>query len=115
MADDHVQPLLDDDQPSWVTVANDKKGKNKGGTDASSVGSSPWDQAAARLSAVRPDTSNSWASSSAPPIGVDAEKENDLPKVVLMMRLGNLGAAALLIFGSVSALRRYSLHVLLLL
>merc|ERR1712086_523783 len=34
----------------------------------------------------------------------EEKKDDELPKIVLLMRLGNMGAAALLIFGSVSSL-----------
>lgn len=100
MADDHAQPLLEEDNnPSWVTLPqeNSKNNKAAAGSSGSSVASSPWDQAAARISAARPGGSGiGWAD--APQ---NDEKEDDLPRIVLMMRLGNLGAAALLIFGSV--------------
>lgn len=49
----------------------------------------PWD----RPTPTAADRNKSQAGSS----------EDDLPKIILLMRLGNLGAAALLIFCSVSA------------
>ena len=105
MDDDHVQPLLEeDDQPSWVTLSKDAGGGGEAIDNAgerSSGSSSPWDQAAARLnpSQLR---NNNWSSSTTTNATSKDEKEDELPKIVLLMRLGNMGAAALLIFGSVS-------------
>lgn len=80
--DEHAQPLLEDDQPSWVTLA--EEGDNDTGAESSPLtGSSPWDEAAARPNSRR------------------QQKDDDLPQIVLLMRLGNIGAAALLIVGSV--------------
>ncbi|KAL7550712.1 hypothetical protein ACHAWF_013928 [Thalassiosira exigua] len=103
--DDHVQPLLDDDQPSWVTLANEGEGDGSavGGRTGNSRGSSPWDQAAARLNL----NASARGSTGAAPLGNRDQRqknEDDLPKIVLLMRLGNIGAAALLIFGSVGSL-----------
>ena len=102
MDDEHVQPLLeDDDQPSWVTLAKEGEGgsgSNNGGS--SSPLSSPWDQAAARLSAIQTN------GGSAPSGRQESSDDDDLPRIVLLMRLGNMGAAGLLIFGSV----RYDLY-----
>ena len=67
-SNEHIdQPLLNDDQPSWVTIEeNDESNQpNRSGPASSS-----------------------------------REKE-ELPKIILFMRLGNIGAAAILIFGSV--------------
>ena len=67
-SNEHIdQPLLNDDQPSWVTMEeNDESNQpNRSGPASSS-----------------------------------REKE-ELPKIILFMRLGNIGAAAILIFGSV--------------
>ena len=72
------EPLLSDDQPSWVTMGNVDDDKNS---------DEPWD---------RPDESPLRKSNSGEDRIVD-----DLPKIILFMRLGNIGAAALLIFGSV--------------
>jgi hypothetical protein len=97
MSDEHVQPLLeDDDQPSWVTMAAEGDGNTTATSDSAS-GSSPWDQAVSRLSGT---------AENANPLGwgerpQEEKKDDDLPKIVLLMRLGNMGAAALLIFGSV--------------
>lgn len=108
MDDEHVQPLLDDDNPSWVTLAKEDESKNSsnslwgGGSASTSTGSSPWDQAAARLNATRPNNS-ATATNSGSSSGSQG-KDDDLPKIVLLMRLGNLGTAALLIFGSVGNL-----------
>ena len=96
MDDQHIEPLLGDDtQPSWVTTQQD----DENNTTSTSTNNSPWDQAAANLTANNNNNnSDTWIDPS------QDEKEDDLPKIVLMMRLGNLGAAGLLIFGSVSAL-----------
>ncbi|KAL9186275.1 hypothetical protein ACHAXT_005513 [Thalassiosira profunda] len=96
MDDAHVQPLLgeDDDQPSWVTLAKEGESSDASGASA---GSSPWDHAASRL---RPNNNNSnWADAPA-----RERRDDELPRVVLLMRLGNMGAAALLVFGSVGQL-----------
>ena len=95
--DGTVEPLLgDDSQPSWVTGAQE----DENNTTSTSTNNSPWDQAAANLTANNNNNNNSdtWIDPS------QDKKEDDLPKIVLMMRLGNLGAAGLLIFGSVSAI-----------
>lgn len=101
--EDHVQPLLggDDDQPSWVTLAKEEEAANN---KKQKTNNSPWDQAASRLNASRPNSinnnSDTWQNG-----GGSREKDDDeLPKIVLFMRLGNLAAAALLIFGSVGSL-----------
>ena len=96
--DEHIQPLLggDDTQPSWVTGPQD----DENNTTSTSTNNSPWDQAGANLTASsNNDNSDTWIDPS------QDKKEDDLPKIVLMMRLGNLGAAGLLIFGSVSAIK----------
>jgi len=92
--DETVEPLLgDDSQPSWVTGAQENENNNA----STSINNSPWDQAAANLTANNNNNnSDTWIDPS------QDKKEDDLPKIVLMMRLGNLGAAGLLIFGSVS-------------
>lgn len=78
---EHIdQPLLNDDHPSWVTMEN---------TDTADESELPWD---------RPKSSPPTRRQGSP--GGGSNKE-DIPKVVLFMRLGNVCAAALLIFGSV--------------
>lgn len=94
-ADEHVQPLLDDDdQPSWVSLS---KEEDESESVKKSTGSSPWDQAAARLSSTAQSSGLGWEN----PRSDSRDKDDDLPKIVLFMRLGNMGAAGLLIFGSV--------------
>eukprot|EP00804_Cyclotella_cryptica_P011022 CCRYP_017505-RA/>CCRYP_017505-RA protein AED:0.21 eAED:0.21 QI:0/0/0/1/1/1/2/0/219 len=83
-ANEHIdQPLLNDDQPSWVTMEN---------TDEAGESELPWD---------RHNSSSSIRGRSKPGGGSVNE---DIPKIVLFMRLGNLCAAALLIFGSIGNL-----------
>lgn len=96
MDDQHIKPLLgDDSQPSWVTGAQE----DENNTTTTSTNNLPWDQAAANLTANNNNNnSDTWIDPS------QDKKEDELPKIVLMMRLGNLGAAGLLIFGSVSAI-----------
>jgi len=91
MDDDHVRPLLeDDDQPSWVTL--------QGSDDRSTAGStqSAWDRLAAAAKKSNRSAKNGG--------GNRQEKSSDdgLPRIILFMRLGNLAAAGLVIFGSVS-------------
>lgn len=103
--DEHVQPLLgDDDQPSWVSLANDdEKNNTSASADRTATSINPWDQAAARMSNRTNGNGNSNSDTWLDP---DRDKkEDDLPRIILLMRLGNLGAAGLLIFGSV----RYNL------
>jgi hypothetical protein len=88
MDSEHVddEPLLggeDDPQPSWVTLA--KEG------DGSDVNDSLWDRVTARQR-------NNSASRRR------AGDDGDLPKLVLIMRLGNIAAAGLLICASVGNL-----------
>eukprot|EP00986_Skeletonema_menzelii_P017645 scaffold20909_cov160-Skeletonema_menzelii.AAC.1 len=88
MDSDHVgdEPLLsgeDDLQPSWVTLANEGE-KND-------VNDSLWD----RVTARKRNNSASRRSGSG---------GGELPKLVLIMRLGNILAAGLLIFASVGNL-----------
>lgn len=101
MSDQHLEPLLGDDgQPSW---ASSPSSPDDGGASPSS---SPWDQAASRL----PDSDESSArnGSGGDPRWADPRADGngdgggeDLPRVVLLVRLGNMGAASALIFGSV--------------
>jgi len=104
MDDQHIEPLLGDDtQPSWVTQQDDENN-----TTSTSTNNSPWDQAAANLTANNNNNnSDTWIDPS------QDKKEDDLPKIVLMMRLGNLGAAGLLIFGSVSVVFHNVLQLVL--
>jgi hypothetical protein len=64
---------------------------------------SPWDRASA--SPVAGASSDDVDGTDAPTDGGGARKgrreEDDLPRIVMMMRLGNVAAAAMLIFGSV--------------
>jgi hypothetical protein len=78
-SNEHInQPLLKDDQPSWVKTVVE------GSINL------PWeDPPEEEASAPTRRQTNS------------GERQDNLPKIVLFMRLGNLGAAALLIFGSV--------------
>ena len=65
---EHIdQPLLNDDQPSWVTMEENDESTNQ-----------------------RPVSSSQ-----------EDKGGDELPKIILFMRLGNMGAAAILIFGSV--------------
>ena len=89
MESDHVgdEPLLlsgEDDQPSWVTLADEGE-KND-------VNDSLWD----RVTSRRRNNSTSRRSSS--------DNGDDLPRLVLLMRLGNILAAGLLISASVGNL-----------
>jgi hypothetical protein len=70
------QPLLSDDQPSWVTKTHD--------ADENEL---PWNRPATAAERTKTEAGSS---------------DDGLPKIILLMRLGNLGAAALLIFCSVS-------------
>ena len=102
MSDQHLEPLLGDDgQPSWASSPSSPDDGGGGG------GASPWDQAASRLpdsdeSSARNNNNNGgdprWADPRADGNGDGGE---DLPRVVLIVRLGNMGAASALIFGSV--------------
>ena len=97
--DDHdelAQTLLDDDQPSWVTLSqeeydvgnNDISGLNGGGGGGE-----------ARSSA------SAWDRNSNNNVGKQNRRRkdnNELPKFIPLLRLGNMGAAFLLIYGSVS-------------
>jgi len=89
MDSDHVvddEPLLsgeDDLQPSWVTLANEGEGND--------VNDSLWDRVTARQR-------NNSASRRR------ARDDSGLPKLVLIMRLGNILSAGLLIAGSVGNL-----------
>lgn len=92
MDDDHVRPLLeDDDQPSWVTLQGSDDSRSTAGSTQSA-----WD----RLAAAAKKTNRSAKNGG----GNRQEKSSDdgLPRIVLFMRLGNLAAAGLVIFGSVS-------------
>ena len=96
MSDDHAEPLLDS-EPSWVMAASGASAS--GGSGPPIAGASPWDQAAARTTADEaPAGRGGGGNGGRPPEEADAD---DLPKVVLFVRLANMGAAALLIFGSV--------------
>ncbi len=65
--------------------------------------SSPWDSASASPAGVA--SSDDVDGTDAPTDGGGARKggceEDDLPRIVMLMRLGNVAAAAMLIFGSV--------------
>jgi len=91
------RPLLDDDDPSWLDVSDD----GGPGAVARSRESSPWDVLA---SAANDNRGQSGTSSIAQSIG-DENIVNDvdnLPRIVMFMRIGNVFAAVLLIVGSVS-------------
>ena len=87
MESDHVgdEPLLsgEDDQPSWVTLADEGE-KND-------VNDSLWDRVTSRRR--KNSTSRRGASDN-----------GDLPRLVLIMRMGNIVAAVLLISASVGNL-----------
>mmetsp|Transcript_23932 Transcript_23932/g.49561 ORF Transcript_23932/g.49561 Transcript_23932/m.49561 type:complete len:225 (+) Transcript_23932:44-718(+) len=87
------EPLLHDDQPSWVTLANEEA---EAGNQHRDAGFREASQIWAQESGVGGVASASRKSSPSAAGG-----EADLPKIVLFMRLGNLAAAGLLIFGSV--------------
>ncbi len=83
--DDHdelAQTLLDNDQPSWVTLS--KEDHDDSGSNGD-VRSSAWDR-------------NNYVGKMMNHRG----KNNELPKFIPILRLGNMGAAMLLIYGSVS-------------
>ena len=86
------QPLLGDDQPSWVTLANEGQ-RNRSDVGATSEVTLDADR-------VEPSASTLAASD---------HQGGNLPKIVLLMRLANLCAAALLIFGSVNVLIRLTI------
>lgn len=91
MDSDHVddEPLLGDDddiQPSWVTLANE-------GERNDTPNDSLWD----RVTAGRRNNSTSRRR---------GNNDGELPKLVLLMRLGNIIAAGLLISASVGNLWR---------
>ncbi|KAL7536006.1 hypothetical protein ACHAXR_006855 [Thalassiosira sp. AJA248-18] len=89
--DDHVQPLL---EPSWANQEGDSITTDDAGLGGAAGPSTPWDEAASRVG------QNIAANSS----NQEEKDDDDLPKIVLVMRLGNMGAASLLIFGSVGNL-----------
>ncbi len=65
--------------------------------------SSPWDRASASLAAAA-SSDDVDGTDTTPDGGGSAhrgDKEVDLPRIVMLMRLRNVAAAALLIFGSV--------------
>ncbi len=87
--DDLAQTLLDNDQPSWVTLFeeehdNDNNG-NFGTNGGADVRSSAWDR-----------------NNNVGKMMNHRGKNNELPKFIPILRLGNMGAAMLLIYGSVS-------------
>ncbi len=88
--DDHdelAQTLLDDDQPSWVTLSkgvDDNSGLDGGGDGGGRGGedrSSAWDRR----------SSNAGRKNST----------DELPSFIRLLRILNMGAAILLIYGSV--------------
>jgi hypothetical protein len=97
------RPLLDDDEPSWLDVSDDGVPP---GAVARSRESSPWDVlASAAANDNRGQRSGTNTSSAQSPSTGDENNVNDdinLPRIVMFMRLGNVFAAVLLIFGSVS-------------
>ncbi|KAL7515449.1 hypothetical protein ACHAXN_013516 [Cyclotella atomus] len=74
------QPLLSDDQPSWVTM---EKTHDADGNEL------PWNRPATAAERTKTEAGSS---------------DDGLPRIILLMRLGNLGAAALLIFCSFSTM-----------
>ena len=89
------RPLLDDDDPSWLDVSDD----GGPGAVARSRESSPWDVLA---SAANDNRGQSGTSSIAQSIGDVVNDDDNLPRIVMFMRIGNVLAAILLIVGSVS-------------
>jgi hypothetical protein len=91
------RPLLDDD-PSWLDVSDD----GGPGAVARSRENSPWDVLASAANDNR-DQSNG-TSSIAQSIGDEniVNDDDNLPRIVMFMRIGNVLAAILLIVGSVS-------------
>jgi hypothetical protein len=87
------RPLLDDDDPSWLDVSDD----GGPGAVARSRESSPWD-----VSAANDNRGQSGTSSIAQSIGDVVNDDDNLPRIVTFMRIGNVLAAILLIVGSVS-------------
>lgn len=81
------EPLLSDDQPSWVTL----------NASQSEDADLPWDRPEPQPAEPADDL---WPRSR-PPTATKESGENNLPKIVLFMRLGNMVAAGLLVFGSV--------------
>jgi hypothetical protein len=89
MDSDHVdEPLLGDEDPPWVTLA--KEGEASGGGNTDSL----WD----RVTTSRRRNNNNNAN------GRRRVDDDDLPKMVLLMRCGNIVSAGLLIFVSVGNL-----------
>lgn len=93
--DDHdelAQTLLDDDQPSWVTLTkedhNDDNITNSHLNGGGDVRSSVWD----RNNTVGKKNHQGTI--------------HELPKFIPFLRIGNMGAAFLLIYGSVSVVCR---------
>jgi hypothetical protein len=82
------EPLLSDDQPSWVTL----------NASQSEDADLPWDRPEPQPAEPADDL---WPRSRPPTTATKESGENNLPKIVLFMRLGNMVAAGLLVFGSV--------------
>lgn len=97
MDEPDFRPLLDDDEPSWLDVSDD----GGPGAVARSRESSPWDVLA---SAANDNRCQNGTSSIAQSIGEEniVNDDNNLPRIVMFIRLGNVIAAILLIVGSVS-------------
>ncbi len=80
--DELAQTLLDDDQPSWVTLSKEvDENSGLGGGVGGDGRSSAWDRRSSNVG-----------------------KKNitdELPSFIPLLRLGNMGAAILLIYGSV--------------
>ncbi|EED90727.1 predicted protein [Thalassiosira pseudonana CCMP1335] len=95
------EPLLSDDQPSWVTL----------NASQSEDADLPWDRPEPQPAEPADDL---WPRSR-PPTATKESGENNLPKIVLFMRLGNMVAAGLLVFGSIGSLTNiFSLPVMVL-
>ena len=88
MDSDHVdEPLLGEEDPPWVTLA--KEGEGRGGNN-----DSLWD----RVTTSRRRNNNDANGRRR------VDDDDDLPKMVLLMRCGNIVSAGLLIFVSVGNL-----------
>ena len=93
MDDEHVRPLLeDDDQPSWVTLQGPDDSRSTAGSTQSA-----WDRLAAAAKKTNRSAKNGGGNNRQA-----KSSDDELPRIVLFMRLGNLAAAGLVIFGSVS-------------
>ena len=100
MDGEHARPLLDSDQASWVTLTRESQDDENnsssldgdgGGWESSSAWqkSSPWDQASSA-------TRGSWSGAKS-----NRGKNNESTTFITLLRVGNMIAAALLIYGSV--------------